>query len=202
MSGTSAAISAITVKDSNNNSYTQSPNSPSTFLSGSGQVWLFYLVAPSNATNSITVSWTGTGGGIWIDDFTVSGGSAVFDADLGGETAVGTTPVNTPSLTPAGTGELLYSGMTAGGSLTAPAAGATLGNWTGATGGLQLNNGAEYDLSSVSGANPVDYTQSGGPGWSGMVMAFKLSSGAPSVAVDFCPGAGGMAIPQPVSVAW
>jgi hypothetical protein len=173
-SSTASAITSITsVKDSNSNSYTVTPLSPSTFLSGAGQVWLYYLIAPSNATKTITVTYTASNdtAAVWCDDFTVSGGTATFDTDARAETASGSS-CNTPSITPAQSGELLYAALAPESSVTAPASGATLGVWTGSGGALTNNNMAEYTLS-ASSATAVNFTCSSSGGWSAMSMAFK-----------------------------
>jgi hypothetical protein len=172
------SVTGLTVKDANNNSYTVTPLSPSTFQTGCGQVWLAYLLsAPANASATINLSWTTTAqtAPAWVDEFSFTGGSAAFDLDVANNTGVAGTTINTPSITPAGAGELLFAGAAAGGTISAPVAGgaSTNGVWTGAAGAITSGDMAEYRLSSSSGATAVNYTQSSGA-WSGMAMALKI----------------------------
>src|SRR6266581_1172642 len=52
------AVTSLTIKDANNNSYTISPNSPA-IEAGSNRVYLAYLLsAPANASKTITAAWT------------------------------------------------------------------------------------------------------------------------------------------------
>lgn len=180
-----AAVTAFTCKDSNNNSYTVTPNSPSTNISGAGQVWLAYLLsAPANATKSLTLAWTTTAGvAAWADEFHVSGGTAAFDKDIAAGTSTAGTTINTPSISPTGAGELLFAAASAGGSISAPASGATLGVWTGSGGAITTGDMAEYDLSAGS-ATAVQFTQSSG-GWSAMAMAFSFTASGFTPDEDF-----------------
>jgi len=169
------ALAAITVTDSNNNSYTVTPDSPSTFESGAGEVWLFYLLsAPSNATKTLTVSWTGSSNAAgWADEFSYTG-TCFFDKDANGFSATNHTTINSPSITPTNANSLLYACAAAGGTITHPIAGATLGSWTGSGGAITQGDMAEYDLS-ASSATAVDFTQTTG-NWSSLAMAFYTSS--------------------------
>jgi hypothetical protein len=180
-SPTGAAMTGVTVVDSASNSYTQTPNSPSTFLLNAGNFYLFYLIAPAGATKTLTVAWTsgGSDAGIWVDNFSVSGGTAYFDKDVAFETATGANPIILPSITPTNSASLLWSGMTSAGQVTGPTLAATLGVWTGGGIGATNNNDSEYDLS-ATGATAVDYTNSSSVGYSGMVMAFYISSSVPA----------------------
>jgi len=176
MYGPSALPSSISIKDSNNNAYQLTPDSA---VNGTQLTLVAYLLyAPSNATKTINVTWTNgayTAG--WADEFHNSD-SAVYDKDAvkAGGTATTNTPytINLPSITPAHSGELLYSVGNPSNNITAPAAGATLGGWTGAAGGIDSSYGsdAEYILSS-SGSPAVDFTDNtSGDGYSTAVMAF------------------------------
>jgi len=168
--------SALTVKDANNNVYTVTPNSPSTFQTGAGMVWLAYLLsAPSNASATINISWTG--GGLmeaWIDIFNYTQ-TCFFDKDVAANTGTGSTTISTPSITPTNSGSLLYATAAAGGTITHPIKNATLGVWTGSGGAIVGGDMSEYDLS-ASSAEAVEFTQTPSSGWSAMAMAFYLSS--------------------------
>lgn len=178
----STYASSMTVKDGNGNAYTVTPSSPA-FFSAAGfycQIWLAYLVnAPSNANATITVSWTTASyAHIWAEEF--SGGTATFDKDATANSSTGSAyTLNLPSITPTNAGELLYSTVNPLGSVTAPAAGATLGAWTGAAGGISSSGPAsEYDLS-ASSATAVDYTDNtSGDTYCAMAMAFSLTGAA------------------------
>jgi len=175
----------VTVKDANNNTYQVTTNSPSPFTSGVGNVFLAYLLsAPANASKIVNITFGTTltnNADAWAEEFSVSGGSATFDKDATGTGSSGTT-VNTPSITPTNAGSLLYAAAAVAGSISAPAAGGTLGVWTGAAGGISSQTGddAEYDLS-TSSATAVDFTQSSGA-WSAMAMAFYIAASSPAVA--------------------
>jgi hypothetical protein len=170
-------ISGLTVKDGNNNSYTVTPGSPSANIAGTGYTYLAYLLsAPANADKTLTLSWTtaSTGPRAWADEFSLGGRTASFDKDAAATAPSGTgTTINTPSITPTGSGELLFACAAAEQTITAPASGATLGVWTGSGGAITVGNMAEYDLS-ASAATAVQFTQSPAGGWSVMAMAFIL----------------------------
>jgi hypothetical protein len=169
----------MTVKDGNSNSYTVTPDSPSTYEGTAGQVWLFYLLsAPANASATITASWTtSVSCAIFASEFSYSG-TASYDIDAAAYTGTAGTTINTPSITGAGSGELLYSAAAAGGNVSAPTAGNTLGGWTGAGINATSGDAAEYILSSSGSSTAVDYTQSSGT-WSAMAMAIKVAVAFP-----------------------
>lgn len=171
-----AAVTAMTVKDSANNSYTITPNSPSTNQSGAGQVWLFYLLsAPANATATITASWTTSANAAgYADEFSYTG-TATFDKDVPANTGVAGTAINTPTINPTNANSLLYAVSAAGGTISAPTNGATQGVWTGVAGIITDGDMGEYVLS-ATGSTAVNYVQSSGT-WSGMVMAFFVPAG-------------------------
>jgi hypothetical protein len=170
------AVTALTIHDSNANVYTITPNSPEIFGAG-GDTYLAYLLnAPANASATITATWTtGVPAAIWADEFSVTGAPAFFDIDIGGS---GTgTAVNAPSITPGNPNSLIYATCGSGGTISAPAAGGTLGAWTGAAGGVQDGDMSEYALS-ITGAQAVEFTQTTSVAWSAMAMSFsQLQSG-------------------------
>ena len=181
LAGASGLPISISVKDGNSNSYTVTPNSPATYSTYEGQ-WMAYLLnAPANASATINATWTnGAYAGICADEFAASG-SVTFDKDAAKSSgAASGTTANLPSLTPTySSGELLYSGVDPGADVTAPAAGAALGSWTGAAGGIIPSYGmaAEYDLSATS-ATAVDYTvNTSGSAYAAMSVAFYASMG-------------------------
>lgn len=156
-------ITGQTVKDSNNNNYTQSPASP--ISHGNGAIAsIYYLIAPSNATKTITVAWTGANNtpDVWADEFSAGGSTILFDKDLSGSNTFAGTTVNLPTITVTGVNELVYAIGFPGNALTAPTGGATLGIWTGTTLGVNTTNtggGTEYLLSG-SGSLAPNFTDS------------------------------------------
>lgn len=174
---TAVAVTLLTVKDSNNNNYTVSSGSPSTFDASAGQSWLAYLLnAPANATSTINLSWTtnSVSPSAWGDEFSYTG-TLAFDKDAKATAGPGTT-VNTPTIIPSNSGELLYAVAGVAQNVTAPTAGSTLGVWTGAAGGINRGDMAEYDLNSTNTSTAVEFTQAPTGTWSVMVMALKTSS--------------------------
>jgi hypothetical protein len=101
--GANGNPASLTVADSASNSYTKSTNSPAQAGgSAAGHAYVFYLLsAPSNATKTITATYTDPGSGgateILADDFTVTAGTVSFDQDIAGSGGTGTT-INTPTV--------------------------------------------------------------------------------------------------------
>ena len=179
---TSATSTTITsVKDSNNNSYTISPQSPifnaDTNTTEMGIAYL--LSAPSNASNTITVTWgkASTGGhltSIWCDDFSLSSGYvAVFDSDA---TATGTTDsVNAPTTSVSGN-DIVYSTVSTKADVTALNSPWLDGG--GAGGGLEAYSGYVANTTSPVAANMT--TNPIVPLWASMEEAIRASSTATS----------------------
>jgi hypothetical protein len=170
--------STVTVADSNGNAFTATPNS--NYSVNSRPISLFYLVAPSNVSGTI-ITKAGAGGNfagtIIADVFHVSGGTATFDHDAVNNSSAN--PMILPSITPTHANSLLYSFATAGSaSFTAPAAGGTLGSWTGGGAGIQNGVYAEEYILSATGATGVDYTNSSSTSCDGIVAAFYILSAA------------------------
>jgi hypothetical protein len=163
------------VKDSNNNSYVITPNSP--FSNSVGVAYLAYLRrAPANASATITVSCSSNSGTAeaWADEFSTGSEQAIFDKDIGAGSTVANTTIGTPSITPTFANSLLFAAAFAGGTISAPTSGGTLGVWTGSGGAITGGDMSEYDLS-ASTATAVQFTQSSG-GWACMAMSFFLQA--------------------------
>jgi hypothetical protein len=181
------SVIGLSIVDSNSNPYAITPHSPAPLITTPGTTGATYLAfllpAPSNASATITATWTGTTGTsgvqVFADEFSFTG-KCVFDIDIAATNTTGAATITTPSITPTyGAGELLYSVAGSTGTITAPTAGATLGAWTGGGGGISDGDDAEYILSSAAGATAVDYTQGAGQGWAAMAMAFYNPSATP-----------------------
>ena len=199
---TSGGPSPITIQDAGGNSYTliSTPAALSQAVSSGicsggtvyANLWLGYLLnAPSNASGTISVSWSSgqTMGDVWADEFSPSGGSVTFDTSAGVSSGSASgTAISSPSITPSLPNELLYGAAVppelapptgSACSMTAPAAGATLGAWKGGAGGIppltgyESGGATEYDLNS-SGATAVSFTnQCSGVKYAAIVAAFK-----------------------------
>lgn len=172
----SDTISAVTVKDSNNNSYTLSTSTP--FVGSVGPVGLAYLLsAPGNATATITASWTTSRSAVmWAEEFSISGGTASYDTD---NTANGTAAaIATPTISPALTGSLLWATAQVQNAVTHPTADEAVGSWVGAHGGISpaFATMTEYLLSSAAGSNAVNFTQSPSGAFDGIVLAIKFTA--------------------------
>jgi hypothetical protein len=177
-----STISNLIIFDDHDNVYAVTPSSPSPYTASTLQVSLGYLLAaPSNASQNIFAKWTtsSTNSFIWINEFSSTGG-VVFDTDAASSSLVTGTNINTPVITPRQANELLYACAVAGGSITAPTNGGTLGVWTGAQAGATGGNMAEFDLS-ASSPTAVQFTQSGNLLWSAMAMAFYQNTNPASV---------------------
>ena len=128
----SVPVSNVYVSDANGHHYTASPHSPFTTPLNSTRntatTYFFYLLnAPSNASKTIYISWTtGIDAVAWADEFSSSAGTSSFDTDIGATDTHSGTAINFPSITPAGSNELLYA-LTLPYAVTAPAAGRVLG---------------------------------------------------------------------------
>jgi len=160
--------------DGNSNIYTRSVSSPSSAQNAtSGSATLFYWVANSNGSATVTFQFTSlpaasNGVVIIVDDFSVSGGTAHFDKDAAGSSTVAGTTVNTPVFSPTVTGQLFYA-------YVAPQHICTAINspWVG-TIETNVNTCAEYILSASGSQNP-NVTQTSGV-WDSIMAAFTVVS--------------------------
>ena len=176
-------LPTITIKDGNSNSYTLSPSSPyqpSGAAGSNGYIYIAYLLsAPSNATATITVTvtpalTTSAYAVVRAEEFSYGSGTLSLDTDIGGHGTSATT-INSPSITPAASGELLYA-------FGIPSNAITSANspWTQDSAGIDDNgDDGEYILSAASGSTSVNFTQSSGSGnWFVLATAFKLLASA------------------------
>lgn len=165
----------LTMTDGNGNSFTQSPNSPCTSTSGQ-KVWMFYFVNTPAASMTITTTPSVSAGmSVHAVEFAPSAGRATFDSDACAHPSTGTTPINTPSLTPIRSG-VLYAGATPDPTTaTGQISGVGVG-WTEASRGViasdNNNSSDEYQFSATT-ATAVNWTvtTSGNSGWNAMLMS-------------------------------
>jgi beta-glucanase (GH16 family) len=151
------------VADSDGNTYAFTPHSPTT-----GNVWIAYSanVKGGNITISCGVP-TGDTVSVGVAEFS---GVGVLDTDAYATASSGTT-VNTPSITPSQSGEVLFAATAVGGEITVAGSGWTLGTVTN-------GNATEYQILSGTSATAVNFTQTGGSGWAAIEAAFMSSTTA------------------------
>lgn len=173
-SGAGTFVPPIQVKDGAGNLYVITPSSPAQGQPSTLAPFIFlgYLLpVPVGASASITLTFTGDSGNLCLiraEEFSFAGFPAQFDADAVGSGTTGTT-VNSPSITPSGAGELLYSTAAVDHSITSANS-----PWTQDAAGVDGNGGdGEYILSSASGATTVNYTVAVAGEWNAMAMAFS-----------------------------
>lgn len=172
---TTLTITAIS--DSNSNAYTVTPHSPSVANTNSWGTSLAYLLnAPANATGTITATTSGTityNSTVQCEEFHRSAGTWTFDADAAG--SGGTRSIASPSLTPANTGELLYSYAAINGSDVISTVNSP---WTLGGAGLQpapnmAGAAPGYILAGASGSTAINMTASAAAAWNSIAMALK-----------------------------
>jgi hypothetical protein len=170
----------MSVTDGNGHSFTQSPNSPCAY-SGGQFVWLFYLL--DSASGNLTITATPSvqhGLSVHVIEFTPPG-TPSFDKDACAVPSSGTTPINTPSITPSASG-VLYAAALADPASTG-AITAAGGSWTLGTNGSIAsdagNSGDEYQIGATA-ATSVNWTVTGssGSGWDAMAMSLTSSVAA------------------------
>jgi hypothetical protein len=172
----SLTISTIKDNATTANNYTVTPHSPSNGQTSIEGISFAYLLnVPAGAGKTITATMSGTityGSNLVCEEFHRSAGTWTFDTDIAANSASGN-PANTPSITPAVAGELLYGGASAGGGPYVSGVGSP---WTVSAAGLFPSLGAagtEYILSGASGATAINVTLSGTGSWNGLAMALK-----------------------------
>jgi hypothetical protein len=160
------------VQDGGARAYTKSINSPGVNNGGTGTPYIYYRLA-AGTTGSTTITVTTSASiqhQVQAIEFPVGTSCTVtFDKDAFG-TGSGTS-VTTPSITPAGSGEILFGFVaTAGTGITAAGSPWTLGNIAATTG-----NADEYDLSSPATATALAFTQASAT-YSGASAGFILTT--------------------------
>lgn len=174
--GTLPALSKV--QDGNGNFYNVTPNSPSNVKqSTAGAVWLAWLVAPANASATITATWASaiSDQEIYAYEFLPVGGTVSFDKDVAGNGAA-VTLANTPSITPTnGAGELLFSAVNYSNN------GTSCGTpWTMGGGGIpSFGSVTAFVTSSSAGSTSVNAPCTSSD-YDSMAMAFILTAFPPS----------------------
>jgi hypothetical protein len=152
------------ILDSLGNTYTFTPHSPTT-----GNVWIAFSanVTGGNATISCTAA-SGDTASVAAEEFS---GVGTLDTDAYATSTTGAT-VNTPSLTPSQSGEVLFAAASVTGDISAAGSGWALDT---ATNG----DATEHQIVSSVSATAVNFTQTETSGWAAVVVAFKPGASAP-----------------------
>ena len=197
------AGTSLVCKDSNSNFFTE--------ITNVGGNHCFYMIAPSNATASITLSWTTavSFSQFQVDEFTVSGGTGTLDAAATvtvGNVATGAAgAINQPSITPTfGAGELFYAYCGPNQSVSTPTTGSTQGLWTGGANTIASGgNAGEYILNSPSSSTAVNMTDSvASDNYSALAVAFYIPVVLIPPSLDYVPGSGEVSRPGWKAIAW
>jgi hypothetical protein len=165
---------SYTVVDSNSNSYTATPSTP---FAGSGSViGIYYLIAPSNATKTITITKVGgTPAGLilgFASEYSGTATSSVLERDATQSFGGPSTAITTPSLTSTNNGDLLVGHVDAYGTVTSANS-----PWTGIGSVQNLGNYSEYYVQATAGAQGINFTQSTSTEWDSISAAFKAGAG-------------------------
>ena len=172
--GSNPAITSVI--DNNSNKYIPTRSTP--FAQSTGTpASLYYLIAPSNAGKTVTVTINpalATGGALaaYLDDFTVTGGRVGYDQDLGATSAGTTSPTNVPTITPNFSGSLLYAFGNASNTFTGVS-----GAWTQNTIGVGPSAGDDAAwILSASGSQTPSFTFAPTMAYGILVGAFYIYS--------------------------
>jgi hypothetical protein len=173
----------LTITDGNGHTFTQPTGSPFAYSGGARFIWLGYILSAASGSMTITATPSVAHGlSIHAIEFSYTGGSCSFDKTANAGPSTGTTPINTPSLTPTNAAELIYAA-----GISDPASAGTIsavgGSWVEGTRGTinsDGNNSADAYQLSISAATAVNWTVSGSSntGWNAASMAFSISGNA------------------------
>lgn len=173
---TTLTISDVQDNASTPNSYTVTSTSPSLTNTSARAGWIAYLLnAPSGAGATITVTTSAAityNSDMRCEEFHRSSGTWTYDTSVAGSGTTGTT-INSPSITPSVSGELLYGMATVAYTSSFTSANSP---WTQDSAGIDTSHFAtddgEYILSG-SGTTAINFTQASSGVWNGMAVAFK-----------------------------
>lgn len=153
------------------NTYHATPNSPSDdTTSFHRHVWIYYSIGVTGGTLTITSNPSDNAEAIYCNNIHVSGPAVVFDADAAAGNSTGTTPANTPCLTPSVSGEFEYSNV----NFVSVTAWSPNSPWSPGAEATAHSSYDGYILSGTISSTCVNFTGSGNTGgWSAMTAAFK-----------------------------
>jgi hypothetical protein len=163
--------SLTSVKDNagSPNTYAQGCSGTNDASAGTSCFAWFIAAGTTGTTITATISGTCTACSIDVNEFGVSGGTASLDTSVA--TGNGTGTVNTPSITPAGSGELYFATCADAASCTGVA-----GSWTACGHGLgSFTEECEFQLS-VGSATAVAFTGSTSQVYDSTIIAFKFTA--------------------------
>lgn len=171
--GAGNSAGTLSIKDTNNNAFTLAPSGPADQRpTTAGVIYNAYLIAPSNITNGFSATWTNSGVcDFEIEEFSVSGGTAVFDTDTIGTGSSGTS-ITSPTIG-AASGSMIFASGAADhqvSTVDSPFTQVLAGTAN------QFSEGVGYLLSG-SGSTQITMTMNVSSGWAAAMMAFKISSG-------------------------
>lgn len=175
--GTATGFTMV-VTDGAGHSFTATPNSPCIYPSGE-KIWLFYLL--SAVAGNMTVTATPSiahGISVHAIEFIPATGIPSFDSDACANPTSGTTPINTPSITPVRAGVLYAAALTDPNVGAASIAGVGAG-WTEGTRGViasDSNDSSDEYQFSATGATAVNWTTTGSAGSGWVAMSMSLTS--------------------------
>jgi hypothetical protein len=172
-----ASPGTISVKDSNNNVYTAATSTP--FTASSGVYGTYYLVAPANATKSITLAGTTATGGFivgWIAEFSGTATTTPLETVGTANFAGPGTAVNLPSVTTTNSGDLLIAFAQTFGAISTINSPWTVISSISAGG----NSAASYFIQTTAGAQAINYTQTPSNSWDGFMTVFKAAAALPT----------------------
>jgi hypothetical protein len=173
---TSNTSGTFSCADSNSNTYSLTPKTP--FYANSQACCIFYLIAPANATKTITVTFPAAAGGdVFAAEFSGGALSSILEGDNSASQSSGVTgPVTSPTMTTVNNGDLLIGACTITTSLSSANA-----PWTGWPSGIGTNqNYAEYFIQTSAGAQAIAFTANSAWAATSLIAAFIV---APTQAV-------------------
>jgi hypothetical protein len=140
--------------------------------------YVFYLKNAGAGSHTVTVTWsTSIAAGnsvIWFTEWSGVDTTSPFDIDAASTTpGAASTTINTPSITPPSTADLLYCVAAGGGTISA-----VNSPWTQGT--IVSGDADGYILSGTTSPTAVNMTQTSGK-WSAVAIAFKATTGSQTV---------------------
>lgn len=151
------------------NTYTKGCSSTNDASAGSSCFAWFIASGTTGKTITATLSASCTACSIDVNEFGVSGGIASFDSS--NATGNGNGTVNTPSITPAGSGELFFGTCADASSCVAVG-----GSWTACPNGIgAFNEECEYQLS-VGSATAIAFTGTASNNYDSSIVAFVFNA--------------------------
>lgn len=172
VNGAGSGQTLTSVKDQAAAAFTATTHSPTTFLASVGQAWMYYQLSAAGGNETFTGTWSTVGAafGMGCDEFRASGGTPAYDVDAAQSSGASGTANTGLTITPAGAGKLIYAVDVPVNAITAAGAPFTLGS-----GGFFDAAATEYLLSSVAGANSINFAQAPAGAYAAIEAAFSVT---------------------------